>query len=157
MKIQLVAIGKGVPVWVEQGYQTYAKRLSHSHCNLELIELPSPKRSKTTSVAQLMTKEAKSISDTVPDNAHVVALSIDGRGYSTAALSQRFTQWQLSGKPIYLIIGGPDGLAPSCLDRADEAWSLSPLTLPHPLVRIVVAEQLYRAWSMLQNHPYHRA
>lgn len=92
----------------------------------------------------------------VPKGARVVALDETGRAFATADLAKRLQRWMASGGPVALLIGGPDGLAPECLDRADEKWSLSPLTLPHGLVRVVVAEAVYRAWSLLEHHPYHR-
>ncbi len=93
----------------------------------------------------------------LPENDHVVALEVGGRNWSTEQLADQLKNWQASGRDVSLLIGGPDGLARECQQRADQHWSLSSLTLPHPLVRIMVAEQLYRAWTVLQNHPYHRA
>jgi len=92
----------------------------------------------------------------LPKGAHVVALDESGRSWSTAELAGRLKRWLEGGRPVALLIGGPDGISPQCLDRADERWSLSPLTLPHGLVRVVVAEAVYRAWSLLERHPYHR-
>jgi len=93
----------------------------------------------------------------LPENDYVVALEVGGRNWSTEQLADQLKNWQASGRDVSLLIGGPDGLASECQQLADQQWSLSNLTLPHPLVRIVVAEQLYRAWTVLQNHPYHRA
>jgi 23S rRNA (pseudouridine1915-N3)-methyltransferase len=93
----------------------------------------------------------------VPDNAHAVALEVNGQPWSTAELGLHLQRWMGLGRPVALMVGGPDGLAPGCLERAAEHWSLSRLTLPHGLVRVVVAEALYRAWSLTQGHPYHRA
>lgn len=87
----------------------------------------------------------------------VVALAIDGTAYDTAELARRLRGWQLDGRDVAFLIGGPEGLAPACLARAELRWSLSPLTFPHGLVRVLVAEQLYRAWSLGAGHPYHRA
>lgn len=93
----------------------------------------------------------------LPASAHVVALEVAGRPWSTGDLARKLQHWEMESGPVCLLIGGPDGLAPECAARADETWSLSSLTLPHGLVRIVVAEALYRAWSVLRSHPYHRA
>jgi 23S rRNA (pseudouridine1915-N3)-methyltransferase len=86
----------------------------------------------------------------------VITLDVKGKPWSTEQLSQQLDSWMMSGRDVSLLVGGPEGLSPACLQRAEQSWSLSPLTFPHPLVRIVVAEQLFRAWSILTNHPYHR-
>jgi 23S rRNA (pseudouridine1915-N3)-methyltransferase len=88
---------------------------------------------------------------------YVVALEIDGKSWSTEKLSSQLESWQMNGRDVAFLIGGPEGLSPECRNRTDQCWSVSPLTLPHPLVRVLVAEQLYRAWTITQNHPYHRA
>jgi 23S rRNA (pseudouridine1915-N3)-methyltransferase len=93
----------------------------------------------------------------VPKDCTVIALDVAGQGWSTAELAAQFGVWLGSGRDVALLVGGPDGLAPDCLARAERRWSLSALTFPHALVRILVAEQLYRAWSILNHHPYHRA
>jgi 23S rRNA (pseudouridine1915-N3)-methyltransferase len=93
----------------------------------------------------------------IPKGCRIVALDVGGKAWSTEQLSDQLGQWMGAGPDIALLVGGPEGLAEACLQQADGRWSLSPLTLPHPLVRVVVAEQLYRAWSLLRNHPYHRA
>jgi 23S rRNA (pseudouridine1915-N3)-methyltransferase len=92
----------------------------------------------------------------LPDRAHVVALDVAGSPWSSAQLSKRLMRWQRDRQDVYLLIGGSDGLASACLERAQERWSLGPLTLPHTLIQVVLAEALYRAWSVTQGHPYHR-
>ena len=104
-----------------------------------------------------MREEGERILAAIPDNHHVVALDVKGKAWSTEQLAQQLAHWQADGRDVSLLVGGPDGLTDDCLQRANQRWSLSALTFPHPLVRIVMAEQLYRAWAVLQNHPYHRA
>ena len=154
--IHLITVGQRQAAWVNQGYEAYAKRLP-GHCQLKLHEIPLPTRGKRPDIARLQQKEGKRMLAAVPKGAHVIALDERGQHWNNPELAQQLDNWLQSGKPIVLLIGGPDGLDQACLDRANQRWSLSNLVLPHPLVRIVVAEQLYRAWSLLHNHPYHRA
>ncbi len=93
----------------------------------------------------------------IPADCHVVALDVQGKSWSTEALASRLQDWMASGRELALLVGGPDGLSPACLSRADQRWSLSPLTFPHALVRVMIAEQFYRAWTITTGHPYHRA
>jgi len=156
MKINLVAVGTKMPAWVTQAYEEYSRRLPRE-CQLQLVEIAPAKRGKTAQPEQWKKEEATRILSVIPDSHHVIALEVDGKSWCTEELAGQMQSWLSDGRDISLIVGGPDGLDLSCLQRADQKWSLSPLTLPHPLVRIVLAEQLYRAWSILQNHPYHRA
>ena len=155
MLINLICVGNKMPGWVNEGYQEYAKRLNRD-VRIKLVELELAKRSKTSSAENLKASEAKKILQAIPKANQVVVLDVNGSQWSTEKLSQRLTHWLQSGKDVSLIIGGPDGLEQSLVQAADERWSLSKLTFPHPLVRIVIAEQIYRAWSLLNNHPYHR-
>ncbi|MDX1252347.1 MAG: 23S rRNA (pseudouridine(1915)-N(3))-methyltransferase RlmH [Gammaproteobacteria bacterium] len=155
MRIHLIAVGERMPGWVQQGYQEYAKRLP-PECGLHLAEIAPGKRGKGASVARAVHDEGERMLAAIPRGSKVVALEVDGRPWRTGELAQRLEEWMRSGSDIALLVGGPDGLSPACRARANEQWSLSPLTLPHPLVRIVLAEQLYRAWSILKGHPYHR-
>jgi 23S rRNA (pseudouridine1915-N3)-methyltransferase len=156
MKLNLLAVGQKMPQWVTEGYNEYAKRMPRE-CQLLLQEITPAKRGKTGSASQWMQEEGKRIMTALPENDYVVALEVGGRNWSTEQLAEQLKNWQASGRDVSLLVGGPDGLSRECQQRADQQWSLSNLTLPHPLVRIVVAEQLYRAWTVLQNHPYHRA
>ncbi|PHS23247.1 MAG: 23S rRNA (pseudouridine(1915)-N(3))-methyltransferase RlmH [Methylophaga sp.] len=155
MKLNLLAVGTKMPAWVTDGYQQYAKRLPRE-CSLHLYEIAPAKRGKSGSAAQWMREEGERLLAAIPDDHHVVALDVKGKTWSTEQLSQQLQNWQQDGRDVSLIVGGPDGLSEDCLTRANQKWSLSALTFPHPLVRIVMAEQLYRAWTVLQNHPYHR-
>ncbi len=156
MKIRLIAVGDRMPGWVTEGYQTYARRLP-PECALELVEIPAGRRGRNADLARLTAAEGERMLAAVPRGSHLVALAVEGRAWSTPQLAHRLERWLESGQDLALLVGGPEGLAPACLEAAHEQWSLSPLTLPHPLVRVVVAEALYRAWSVLHNHPYHRA
>lgn len=156
MNIHLIAVGEKMPTWVQQGYQEYAKRLPRE-CTLQLVEIAPGKRGKNADIARALRDEGQRMLAAIPKSAHVVALEVQGRPWSTEQLAEQLQHWLSGGQDIALLVGGPEGLAPAARDCARQQWSLSPLTLPHPLVRVVLSEQIYRAWSILQNHPYHRA
>ena len=144
-----------MPAWVEAGYTDYARRLP-AECGLNLTEIGAGRRTKGTDLRRLTEKEGEQMLAAVPRGARVIALDVGGRGWSTEQLAEQLRGWLAGGRDPALLVGGPEGLAPACLAAAGERWSLSPLTLPHPLVRVVLAEQIYRAWSLLAGHPYHR-
>ena len=156
MKIHIIAIGTKMPDWVTKAYTDYAQRLPPK-CSLHLKEIPAEKRGKNSAVASIKNKEAKKLHAAIPPHCRVVALDVKGQSWSTEKLATRLQDWMMSGQDIALLIGGPDGLTPEILQLAQEKWSLSPLTFPHPLVRVIIAEQLYRAYTITENHPYHRA
>ena len=155
MKLRLLAVGQKMPSWVVQGYKEYAKRLP-ADCCLELVELASGHRGKSTSVAKIKQQEGEVLLKAIKPQEWVVALDVKGKPWSTEQLSEQLANWRMDGKDICLLIGGPDGMSDEVIARANQRWSLSNLTLPHPLVRIVKAEQVYRAWTILQGHPYHK-
>ncbi|MFM8442614.1 MAG: 23S rRNA (pseudouridine(1915)-N(3))-methyltransferase RlmH [Methylococcus sp.] len=155
MQIHLVAVGNRMPGWVTEGYLEYAKRLP-PECRLVLREITPGKRLKNADITRIRAEEGERILAAIAPEDHVIALEMLGKAWSTETLAEQLGQWQRDGRRIALLVGGPDGLSNPCRDRADQQWSLSPLTLPHPIVRIVVAEQIYRAWSWLNRHPYHR-
>ena len=154
MRIRIIAVGTKMPDWVEAGYAEYAKRMPRD-VTVEMVELPLAQRSKNSDIAKAMEKEGEAIEKGGKDE-QVIALEVKGKPWSTEQLAENLAGWKMSGSNYSLLIGGPDGLAPACLALATIKWSLSPLTLPHPLVRILVIEQLYRACTILQNHPYHK-
>lgn len=125
-------------------------------CALELIELPGVKRAKNYPIAKIMAEEGEQLLKAIPKNCHIVALDEHGAMWDTIQLADHLMQWRQQGQNLALLIGGADGLAATCKQAARHLWSLSRLTLPHGLVRIVIAEQFYRAWSVLNCHPYHR-
>lgn len=155
MRLSIIAVGGRMPAWVEQGIEEYARRLPRE-LRLNWREIPLARRGKDASAAQLCAREGEQIVKAIPAGDRVIALDVPGKRISTLQLAEQLREWQMSGENYSLLIGGPDGLSPQCLERADMRWSLSDLTLPHPLVRIVLAEQLYRAWTITVNHPYHR-
>lgn len=155
MRIRIIAIGTKMPDWVEAGYVEYAKRLPRDLV-VEMVELPLAVRSKNTDIQKAMEKEGETILSAIGKNEQVIALDVKGKAWSTEQLAENLAAWKMSGDNFCLLIGGPDGLSPAILQMASIKWSLSPLTLPHPLVRILLIEQLYRACSILQNHPYHK-
>lgn len=155
MQIYMISVGNRMPGWVQQGYEEYAKRLPRE-CELMLKEIAPGKRGKNCDIARIVKNEGDRIAMAIPQGAHVVMLDIAGKPWTTAELAQAKKRWLESGQNIALLIGGPEGLAESVKQLARESWSLSNHTFPHPVVRILVAEQLYRAWSLLNNHPYHR-
>lgn len=144
-----------MPSWVQQGYDEYAKRLPRE-CELVLKEIPAGKRGKNSDIARIVKEEGERMIAAMPQSTHVVTLDIPGKPWTTPELAGAMQRWLEGGQSVSLLIGGPEGLADEVKPLARESWSLSKLTFPHPLVRIVVAEQLYRAWSILHNHPYHR-
>ena len=155
MKIGLIAIGAKMPIWVKSGYEEYQQRLTQD-CKLSIHEIAAIKRNKQTDLKKVCEDEGQKILSAIPKGNHIIALEVKGKPWTTEQLSQQMQQWMQSGQDLSLLIGGPEGLSQSCRDKANQQWSLSPLTLPHPMVRIIVAEQLYRAWSIIKNHPYHR-
>lgn len=155
MRIRMVAVGQKMPAWVSEGFEEYAKRITDD-CQLELLELPMQKRMKNSNVEQLKDKEGKTILDAIKPGERVVVLDVLGKAITTPQLAEALQEWQRDGRHVAMVIGGPDGLSDAVLSRADNRISLSKLTLPHPLVRVLLAEQIYRAWSINQGHPYHR-
>jgi 23S rRNA (pseudouridine1915-N3)-methyltransferase len=156
VRLVIVAASNRQPGWVEEGFAEYARRFRGGYA-LELKEIPLGRRSAKGPAADAVEREGERMLAAVSAGARIVALDERGPLLTTNDLAARLSAWQRLGAPVCFLIGGPDGLSAPCLARADERWSLSPLTLPHGLVRIVVAEALYRAWSLLEHHPYHRA
>jgi 23S rRNA (pseudouridine1915-N3)-methyltransferase len=156
MQIHLIAVGTRMPAWITQGYEDYARRLPRE-CALRLVEIPPGRRSRTHPPAQAIEEEGRRMLSAIPGRCLVVALEVTGRAWDTPALASRLQEWLSSGRDTAFLVGGPDGLSGDCLQRAELRWSLSPLTLPHALVRVVLAEQLYRAWTIVGGHPYHRS
>ena len=156
MQIRVAAVGQRMPRWVTEAWAEYTRRLPNV-LKIDLHEIPLAQRGRNTDLERARRQEGEALLAAVPSGARVIALDERGRSWSTADLAENLERWMADGRKLCLWIGGPDGMPPECLRRADERWSLGPLTLPHPLVRVVLAEQLYRAWSIISNHPYHRA
>lgn len=156
MKLIVVAVGVRMPDWVNTAWKDYAKRLPQD-CALELIEIKPEPRTSGKTAAQLMAAEARRIEAALPAGCHRVALDERGKDLTTVQLSARLEHWRSMGQDIAFLIGGPDGLDPDLKRQCPEMLRLSALTLPHPMVRILLGEQLYRAWAIMTGHPYHRA
>ena len=155
MKLKLLAVGTRMPSWVETGFEEYRKRMP-AELKLDLIEIPLSSKGKGSS-NQSKETQGQAILKIVNKQDRVIALDVLGKSMSTETLATQLANWQMNGQDICLLIGGPDGLSTDCLERSNMKWSLSDLTLPHPLVRILLMEQLYRAWTINKNHPYHRS
>lgn len=155
MRIRLIAVGTRMPAWVSDAFAEYAKRLPRE-LSLELVEIGLGPRGKNASAAVAIEKESKQVLAAIGEGDRVIALEVGGKDWSTEQLAQQLANWQMGGANVSLLVGGPDGLSDQCRARADTLWSLSRLTLPHPLVRVLLAEQIYRAWTILNNHPYHK-
>lgn len=155
MRVKVVAVGTRLPAWQQQGFQDYARRLP-KECAMELTEIPAATRTKSKPTAQAIGKESERMLAALGRNDYVIALDQPGARYTSEAFAGLLDTWFAQGRNLAMLIGGADGLSDACRSRAELRWSLSDLTLPHGLVRVLVAEQIYRAWSILRGHPYHR-
>ena len=156
MRIHLVAIGKRMPSWISDGFSEYAQRL-RSGVKLELIEVETPRRGSNVDLSRVVREEGARLLRAAPFGAYRIALDQSGRSYDSESLAVQLEKWMTLGRDVVLIVGGPDGLSDEVLASVDQCWSLSPLTLAHPLVRVVIAEQLYRAYAISRGLPYHRS
>lgn len=154
MRLLIVAVGQRVPDWAQTAWDDYAKRFP-SELKVELKAVKTEPRGSRT-LEQLMAAERKRIEEAIPKGTRIVALDERGTALTTVALAGKLRDWQLGGSDVALVIGGPDGLEPAFRQAAHERIRLSDLTLPHAMVRVLLVEQLYRAWSINANHPYHR-
>jgi 23S rRNA (pseudouridine1915-N3)-methyltransferase len=153
MKLRIIAAGTRMPGWVDEGTQEFLRRMPREYrCELVEIALGDARRSAD----RARQEEGERMLAAIGDRDQVVALAVEGRSFSTAELAHELGRWQQEGRDLAFLIGGPEGLASACLERAQLRWSLSALTFPHALVRVILAEQLYRAWSVRARHPYHR-
>ena len=155
MQLTLLTVGKRMPEWINAGVQEYIKRFPPEF-SVKIIEISPGKRGKNTPKEKVIKEEALSILSGIPKNNYVIALDERGKQFDTVTLSKKIETWMQNGMDITFVIGGADGLDSSVTNSADSTWSLSSFTLPHALVRVFLVEQLYRAWSILKNHPYHR-
>jgi len=155
LKITLITIGNKMPAWVDQAVHEFSKRLQDG-VSVNIIEIPLLRRGKSTDLTRIMEKEMTMMSNAIPNGARVISLVIEGESFNSEQLARKLEHLQQINSHLCFLIGGPEGLSPALIARSDERWSLSKLTLPHTLVRIVLLETLYRAWSILHNHPYHK-
>lgn len=156
MKVRILSVGTKMPAWVQEGIAEYQKRLV-ADLDFSLIEIPMAKRTKNSNSDQCRKKESDALLASIRSADYVVALDVSGKSFSTEDLVGKIVDFRQRGENLSLLIGGPDGLGAECLTRASERWSLSALTFPHPLVRVVIIEQFYRAISIIKGHPYHRS
>ena len=156
MQLLVAAIGQRMPNWVTEAWNEYTRRMPPGLV-VSLREISLSKRTKNADTKRLTAIESKALLDAMPARARIIALDVQGQAWSTEKLAANLEQWMGEGRDVGFMIGGPEGIDADTLKKADDRWSLGPLTLPHPLVRVVLAEQLYRAWTITQNHPYHRA
>lgn len=156
MRIHLLAAGTRLPSWINTGFNQYAERLP-PECRLLLKEIPLSSKRRGGDIIKAVVEEGARMLVAMPAGACLIALDVGGRSFTSQELARQLERWLQDGRDLALMIGGPDGLAMECVKRAEHTWSLSPLTMAHGLVRVVVAEQLYRAWTLLKGHPYHRA
>ncbi len=155
MQIDLIAVGKRMPDWVNSTCQEYRKRLP-AHIKLNLLEVNSANRNKKNSTDNYKLEEENNILKKINADSYIILFDEHGKAFSSEAFAKNLNEWSESRSHITLIIGGPDGVSKNIKQKANEIWSLSKLTLPHPLARVVLIEQLYRAWTIIKNHPYHR-
>lgn len=155
MRLVLIAVGERVPAWVAQGFEDYARRMPRE-CALELVEVAAARHGRGASIERAVAEEGRRLLDACPKRSRRVVLDERGQLWRTVDLASKLTGWLQGGSDVALLVGGADGLSAEARAAADETWSLSPLTLPHALVRVLVAEQLYRAWTVIKQHPYHR-
>lgn len=156
MHIHLIAVGQKMPVWVEQACGEYIKRLPRE-LQFDTTEVPLIRRGKNPDIQRIVRDESRKVMASVPPGCRTIALDVAGKRISTEALAQDLDGWMQQAQDIAILIGGPDGFSEELLKQVDRSLSLSDMTFPHPLVRIIIIEQLYRAWSIISNHPYHRA
>lgn len=152
----MAAVGTRMPAWVEQAWSEYARRFPRGYA-LQLKEIPLARRGRNADIASLQEAEAEALLAAVPAGYRTIALDERGKQWSTLELASQMENWMREERGVCFLVGGPDGLAGRCINQAQNTWSLGRLTLPHPMVRAILAEQLYRAWTVTQNHPYHRS
>jgi 23S rRNA (pseudouridine1915-N3)-methyltransferase len=155
VRVTILSVGHKMPAWIQEGFHEYVRRMP-AEVRVELVELKPEERGAGKSADKAKAAEGERILAAVPSGATLLALDEKGRSVSTQGLSVMLSEWMRDAVQPVFVIGGADGLSPAVKERADKLVSLSALTLPHHLVRVVLAEQLYRAWSILARHPYHR-
>lgn len=155
MKITLIAMGNRMEAWVTAGFVFYQKRLPPGF-SLTLKEIPLVKRTPKSFIPPILEAEGIAMLNAIPPGDTIIALDAGGKSFSSEKLAEQWQHFQDTSQNISLLIGSPEGMPPACLEKAHHRWSLSPLTLPHPLVRLVIAEAIYRSYCILQHHPYHK-
>ena len=155
MLISIISVGEKMPQWLNTGFAEYQKRLSQE-IKVNLIEVPAIRRTKSVNTDTILGQECERINQAIPKDNHIIALERTGKMISTMELADKCQNWMNNGQNVSVLIGGPEGLSESCLARVNEKMSFSELTFPHPIVRLLLIEQIYRAYTILNNHPYHK-
>jgi len=155
MQIYIIAVGEKSPAWIEMGVKEYLSRMPHE-CKVTLLTVASTKRSKNNSIQQAQNREQTLLLKNTPNNSYRIALDEHGKSWTTTVLASKLESWLQNTPIVTIYIGGPDGFTADFISEVDLVLSLSLLTMPHMLVRLVLVEQLYRAWTVIQGHPYHR-
>lgn len=155
LHIHLLSIGERMPAWVDQGYEDYIKRLP-AHIKVNLSAIAALKRNKSSDLDKVLQTECQKLKQFIPKDAYVIALDRLGKVFSSREWAEFLLEWQENYKDVVFMIGGPEGIDQTCLQQAHQVWSLSSLTFPHSLVRLIFIEQIYRAYTIIQQHPYHR-
>ncbi|MGB5707793.1 MAG: 23S rRNA (pseudouridine(1915)-N(3))-methyltransferase RlmH [Arenicellales bacterium] len=155
LNIHMVVIGDKMPAWVDQGVVEYQKRI-RGRMALNLLQVAALKRGKNADIERIVAEEDRKLIAAIPPGCRTIALDRSGKSISTPGMVERFVQWLQDGEQIAMLVGGPEGLSSALIAEADETWSLSALTFAHPVVRVVLAEQVYRCYSVLEGLPYHR-
>jgi len=155
VRISILAVGQRLPAWVNDGFKVYHQRFPQ-HIKIELIEIPAVQRTSGITAEKAMAQESERMLKHVQPGQYVIALDEHGKQWTSRELAAGMEEWQQLHPQVAILIGGADGLGSECKARADKTWSLSRLTLPHGMVRVMLAEQLYRGWTLIQGHPYHR-
>ena len=155
LKITIVTIGNKMPAWVDLAVKEYSKRLQDGVA-VTVVEIPLMRRGKSTDLSRIMEKEMVMMNAAIPNNARLIALDVTGESFTSEQLAEKMVRLQQITSHLCFLIGGPEGLSSELVARSNERWSLSMLTLPHTLVRVTLLEALYRAWSIMHHHPYHK-
>lgn len=155
MRINLISACNKMPNWVDTVVNDYRQRLG-ADIQFNIIDIPLNKRTKNSNVEKLIHKEGQQMLKSAKPNDYLIALAVDGKRLRSEQMAAKFEQFMVQGENLSLFIGGPEGLSEQCTQACKEKWSLSDLTLPHPLAKVLIAEQIYRCWSILHKHPYHK-
>ena len=155
-EIRIICLGTKMPQWVNQAVDTYSSRIPTTHFSLTVTEIPLLKRTRSSNIKNIIEKESQKVLDSIPQHFFHISLDRTGKSLSSRELSRQMSKWRDDALPVAISIGGPEGFPASHMQKCNQLWSLSELTMAHPVVRVVLAEQLYRGWSMMTGHPYHR-
>ena len=155
LKITILSVGEKMPSWVNESTQSYLQRI-RGNTSVSLLEISAKKRGKNADISRVLQQEGEAILKQLSNDTHLVCLDRLGKAYDSHGVAAKITDWQQQGQPVAFAIGGPEGLDPAVMQRANETWTMSKMTFTHHVARVMLAEQLYRAWSITEGLPYHR-